>query len=534
MEELINLGIDPKRVDIQIIENQLIEDQIYDGVNPDDIRLPVDQEELFELYAYKVQCDYIQIPTEFYYSPDASPLLMSSDQFSLLTPFKDDNPEEFLWDNFRIYDIVSYQSYGLLQEYARKYNLPNNGRRILIYYISQEPTSKLINFFSDKHLYPGRKELLSATHSYIDLPLIEDRVGYLLCFPPSHFEKEYLELLLKNGTIRDLRNRFGPYLDHEIDSLNIFSELYPASLMRNYNFNLREVISILRNKTKDFRELKPSKIRRVTGFIVGPLDYYSLFDLLFNPNFYVFNNCKKTLDIFQEPIESIALFYGTFTHNKCYNFSELEDSFIMNEDHVFFRMPDHPNFEFPITSIYRLKYLLKAYSKDEFYDKLDEALKYRKEITPEFYGDYLLTLSDSDKELAIRFLFNLFYLGMLQRCWIPGDEYPMKTAQTRDCTQEEIELRMTPYLNKMDDLLEDMSDFGRSIMQKIGVINYLGEFFPTYDLLTTFLNSVRTGFICIGYGSSLMIYTAYYYLNYLNVNILGFNLEDFEAESTHR
>jgi hypothetical protein len=131
---------------------------------------------------------------------------------------------------------------------------------------------------------------------------------------------------------------------------------------------------------------------------------------------------------------------------------------------------------------------------------------------------------------------NLFEAGMAQRTWMgPGNPYPMKTSETRGCSQETIDIMMTPSLNAVNDEYEALTSDIRGLVNSLPILNYLeGKFVQGSESMMQFIREVREGDICVGYGSASLIYSAYYYLNKLGFEIPDFQFEKFEGESTHR
>lgn len=252
------------------------------------------------------------------------------------------------------------------------------------------------------------------------------------------------------------------------------------------------------------------------------------------------SNCKNDHDFYYVPYENYVFIYGPPIEGNCYSTEDLMGSFIVNNpDDYLFRRPDMPGSIFTYETVKKLYEMIEqqAPSIPNFQRDTDPLLR---KLAPVFSRppqeiNNIKTLSEDDKELFISMMDHLFQAGMYQRTWKgPGHPYIYKKSETAGSTLEAIECAMTPSFAYIAEDQEKMSENGRKMLKHLPAINKAIPLQPSTYRLWEFLELTTQGKFCIGFGSRIMIETAYLYLSILNAEIENFDYSQFESDSTHR
>lgn len=252
------------------------------------------------------------------------------------------------------------------------------------------------------------------------------------------------------------------------------------------------------------------------------------------------SNCKNQHDFYYAPYENYTFIYGPPIEGNCYSTNDLMGAFIVNnpEDYLF-RRPDMPGSIFTYETVKQLYNMIQqqAPSIPNFQRETTPLIQ---KLTPVFSRppaemNAIKTLSDDDKDLFIFMMDALFQAGMYQRTWKgPGHPYIYQKSETGGSTLEAIECAMNPSFAYIAEDQEEMSEHGRKILKRLPAINKAYPLQPSTYRLWEFLELTTQGRFCIGFGSRIMIETAYAYLKILRIEIENFDYSRFEADSTHR
>ena len=472
-----------------------------------------------------------------------------------------------------IASILIHQSAEHLAVYAR--TLPPNGtiyfetKPVLLDYIFGkyiENIESILTFFSNLHknAYVHREEYLRyystniAKPTYLTFPFyiyVHSEPRYALACPPTWFEQRILRGLLN----LDVYN-LSPFLTERIPSSDdvhtiikwLFSSTYADP---SFTPNREQIADIVQTRSKDFLRIPITYLRDLiqwSPFVPVAFtsrDKKGYFDMILNnlqtPMFFLVRNSKNCPNqqdnLLEDFNEELAITFGTFTDFHCYSPEELFESIIVNvpEGYARFRIPDRPNETFTSPQVKQLHDLLQdkrdliRYYKprlDRLFDKITSGAEFLFGL--EELENLVRTISDRNG--IIRLFTDLFEAGMYQRRWSGTGPYPMTFAETRGGTQSDVDVRMTPVLNQIRDIYNGMSVPDKAIIDQLPMMNYTGYFFDTEYKIIPFINLTCAGDFCVGYGQAYMVYTGYFYLRALGVQIFNFNLGQFEATSTHR
>ncbi len=509
----------------------------------------------------------LPFPEEFSYHDVFWCQIMSLTNFrTLFSVFSDDTPEDYLLSqqmSGHILMFLLHQSTEDLIRLAEQQSFPIKFFRtragaldylVQAYMENPQVVKSYLLYCSSIHQgsYPERFEYTkSIIQRRIKIPSFV-RYGSqieLLAQPPTPFEKRCIEIIKSNSDYWRVLQREFPVLQ-EIDEYDIPGQL--AALQSDPRFSIadrQELWSLSRSKS--IRKATPELLFKLTGW-KGVVKYQdipqSIFEYHLGPQFGIITDmslCSNKQDVFLNDFRDLAITYGTFTDFVCYNPEELQESFIVDDHYVAFRIPTDPEQVFPSDEIKELEYLVMTNEllMTRYRDRIMPLiLKIRSGLVLEVPADIeaarevLFKLIPEDRLLSEAIFRDLFEAGMTQRTWI-GGPWPMRYEETLGSSQEVIEGRMTPLLNDIREKFDKLTPSGKNILRSLPVVNYEPTFhgwIRMTDSLLGFEKQTREGLFCIGYGSQLMVYSGYFYLTAIDVLIPGFDLDEFDPRSTHR
>lgn len=253
------------------------------------------------------------------------------------------------------------------------------------------------------------------------------------------------------------------------------------------------------------------------------------------------NGCKNQHDYYYNNYKSYVFIYGAPIDGICYSAEDLMGAFLVNSaDDYSFRRPDKPGSIFTYEEVKKLYEMIQQQAPDIDPDFERDTEPLLDKLAPVFTRppaelNVIKNLSSADKETFISMMDFLFQAGMYQRTWKgPGHPYIYKRSDTGGSSLEAIECAMTPMFAYIAEGQEQMSQEGKKILRRLPAINKAVPVQMSSYRLWEFLELTTKGEFCIGFGSRIMIETAYTYLKLLGVDIDGFKYSLFEADSTHR
>jgi hypothetical protein len=294
------------------------------------------------------------------------------------------------------------------------------------------------------------------------------------------------------------------------------------------------------------------------------------------------NNLNRINIITADPIsvtdeDDPILSYGTLNKYRCYQVSELMESFKEDEKNGFvFGVPDWvnpnldpnvlaaynyplPNFrEFPIASIRQLKRLLEnvgGNAYNELKAKIDAGLtaKNNIKILVDRLREEYRQFSPQKQTFAQDYIFFLFLLSMYMRFWEgPGHDFPMKWLEggTNRCLPDARDKNVVMMFNIRTALLEKISLESKESGEEQELVFFKGKFelikvtpiekwifeLPRvrYDFqsgavsigqesIDYIVTEAQDGNFCLAEASDHLLMTSYFYIR----NILNMSLDDF-------
>jgi hypothetical protein len=519
----------------------------------------------------------LPVPRDFWFPKGVNPLWMSLENFrEVYSPYSDETPDIYLRHHKYQFSssfegVLSYQPMNILPSLAESIPAPNGDlylktqKGYLSYLLKQSQNEEnrrfLIQTLDRKWInaYPKRREyLLSAASKLQDYEarsIFNIPIRYVLAIPPSRLEKEYLELLRSMG-IRALGQmgviyKTDPVMFNEGPALSHLEFLEP-----NLDLTREQLVQIVEANSIQYERFSQAAVEKVVGLLITnpsdtKTDFYRRlrsfhvprFDILADPEL-----CPNQETLLGEPVNELelTLMFGTLRSFRCYSPAELENAFIVDPSRLYaeFRKPENPRESFTRDQIVKFESMLRGANLHDYpefrqavqplIEKMSLGLNILFRNGMQVGAERLRMIPERD--LVERFFQRMFEAGMTQRRWLgPGNPYPMKYAETRGGCQADIEAGMTPILNDLLDILNSLSPESRAILENLPIVDYVSGLFGTRDMnIRTFLENIRNAEFCIAFGSSWMITTAAFYLSALDKTIPGFDIRQFEIESTHR
>jgi hypothetical protein len=508
----------------------------------------------------------VPVPTRFWFNRIQEIFAMSRQNFiSNYDTFDDDTPEEYIWfaDFGSQAAFLLYQTNETLLQLARSIIPPTRPyfetrAGILDYLVDNltprnrprrtpmgnsapqviQPHEELYDRFLHVcrvvNEYPGRLQMFSRLESLSQYPISNP-----IEKPPLPYERAYLTAALEGRL-----NEVFPVLN-DLSEIDAGTTSVNQALLSDPNLRVgsRQELFDLQNQ-KIFRRIPPKEIYRLTGWKNIHAYHDARNEMVRETEFNLVSDsfvCPNQTTIFLEPREGLTITYGPFLNIRCYSPEELEASFIVTDQFVAFRKPDRPDEVFTENEVNDLLDMIEEQDPEFHARTRDLVVKIRRglsqttEITPEIVQEQFERLIPEDRVSASKIFEDFFLAGMTQRTWSGTGPFPMKSDQTEGSSLQEIEIKMTPILNDIQDQYNKLSPEGKAVLNSLPVVDFEnGVFIRRTDPLLDFGKQTREGNFCIGYGSRLMIYSGVFYLSALGVVIPGFSLDEFEPESTHR
>jgi hypothetical protein len=419
-----------------------------------------------------------------------------------------------------------------------------------LYSIISLTEQKVLTYFGNinKNVYPNRAKLVISayrTNARKVKEVFHMSSNTLLAIPPAHFEERFMTAVANDEVINEVFPEFNYLTPIDFPSISSYATLACDTTLQ---LTSREQLVGI-HLSKSIRTVPHSVMYRLTGWArVIPYVYCYKYITL-KPTFNVVSNvhlCPNHRDIYLEPITDFAITYGNFLDFRCYTPEELTSAFQVSGTYVSFVNPLVPNVEFHLADIEQL--LDTLMSIDSRYlpnyrarvtplkNKINLGLRLSASINLTNIRHQLTQLSSSDQQHLIAIFRNMFSAGMYQRTWQgEGYPYPMTYEETKGFCTNDIEMRMTVPLNNIADEVLLLSPQGHQVYSSLSAINYIdGDFVRITMPVTRLIDDIHSAEMCIGFGSSLLVYTGYFYLQALGYTIDDFNITLFHPESTHR
>jgi hypothetical protein len=462
---------------------------------------------------------------------------------------------------------------GAMRVLLQKYNDYSNRRNLIKHYLQNQR--------SDNSLF-------RATETF-DIEVI-------LCYPAYHFEEAILR-----GKLRINDEFYNQTIWYYIDETFSDPMLSIVSRQGIGEMILRKDPALLHYNRETI--LRSIGYYGFTMFEDRSGNNFELIERIrasFNEEKFAFNNrfenCKNSSDFYMlEPFHGFIITFGTFFNFVCYSPEDLAASFRVPtprtlRNRMQFSKPDQPAFSFTNEQVKQLETIIvnqnpvnypqfrirtepirekisigltTTLGEDEIVEVFEEWRRRASEDANQGGSSEDANQGGSSEdanqggasedanqdgqnmvEKMISIFMPLFYAGMKQRTWAGGDvPYPMsKRDMQQGVPQDEIDIRMAPYLTEFNERVFDLDPTSRDFIESIPAI-WSADPYARYSLsITEFIDQTTgknsknfEGEFCVGNGSFLMIETAYYYLTMLlGYKIPHFDYSLFEPESIHR
>lgn len=473
-------------------------------------------------------------PEDIFYYQNASDLYEYADQFGKEPYFRTKNGVISYLLNIKLHDLISYDPEIF-------------GRRIKYPGISEHNISIIEYFKNINNKYSRRQELVTKAtkvNKKLILNLFSAYGDILLALPPHPFEERILTAIVDGENLIDIYPQLKNLTPLDINNIKYFILASDGIQIQS-----RQQLFDLRHD-KQIRYVSPGEMYRITGwkYVIPYIECRRY--LIKDSSFTVITNtdlCPNTQDVFLQPFVNYAITYGTFTDFHCYNVDELMDAIQINPDYVQFLIPNTPTETFTVTEINELieslVIAINSCTSQVWVDKFNQLLQQVKNVllrlskNPSAHAKRaILSLSEDDKYHLVQIFRSLFATGMYQRTWRgEGYPYPMTYESTKGSCLNEIEVKMTEPLNKIQDEIMLLSPRGSQVFKSLFMVNRIqDEFITTNNNINEFIGNIRRAKFCIAVGNSLMIYTSYYYLSILGYKIDNFDVDAFDPRSTNR
>ena len=381
-----------------------------------------------------------------------------------------------------------------------------------------------------------------SAHRYIPIPNVgigevvsftKNRGYYIPLVPPSRFETDYiLKIILEKKSHYQAISGVA----HQYDIITIHSHCLAArnSVDPNFRPTKEELVYMIRSGLKVFRKVSDLHLRSIFGNITTDTSSKIRESLLkFDKKIFRIGNLdikyNNTTDVLGNEIvpDRNTISYGDLSCMRAYSVEELQHAFWDPTDHRYvFRKPDDPQNVFTEEEILYLRQRLLSPDHQKFSRFIDLAINSIRFVE-------LDDLNPEDKEHIREILEVTFEVGMYQRTWKgQPSAYPMKKEETQ--ADSDLPLLMTPGLNRIHDLIQELSPEGYNAWSTIPVI-IDKRFSVGSECLAGIIEGIRHATTCVAIGSSKLILTGWYHLHFTyHREISGFDINQFELETTHR
>ncbi len=441
-----------------------------------------------------------------------------------------------------IYKILYYQSVENLLAFVKArpkvgvYFETFKGLITHIITVIKPKPEEIYSFFSRFHnKYQDRARLVTE---YVEIlgrsnPIIFTGITELstkgpmavLSIPPLNLEERLVRSKLNVSQERNLLLQVFPEMSSESNAGLLADQFFNMSLI---DFDLQptrqDLVQLFGEKNPILKRISEFYMKQVTGWAnpsaaeirnnIDRPEFKQLFVAI----------CPNPEDSYDEPIVEPIISYGTFTNFICYNLAEFLPAFRCAGT-IAFRHPDEPAKVFNSREMDQLINIL------EHIPGTDELIGVITNNRVPFIGE--ISTDPVIRQKIVDIFKHLFEAGMYQRRWKgPGHPYPMRYEETREGTLIDVEVDMTPSLGQIRELVLSLP---KSVQEDLFSIPTIGSNLKTSSrTFGQFFDQTIRGKWCIGFGNATMVFTGYYYLKALRVFIPNFNIEEFDARSTHR
>lgn len=255
-------------------------------------------------------------------------------------------------------------------------------------------------------------------------------------------------------------------------------------------------------------------------------------------NKYCTNEDKNILDLEprQSTIDDPIISYGKTFNYKCYNLSELQQSFQDDRFYIPDYQPGDENNEFSTDAIKDLLSLIYTHNLDnkfpDLITKIKKGLSVEKLIEREL--ENIITtyrsFNNENKHQANVYLVWLFLFSMWMRFWKgPGNSYPFATKGENYCNPRERDDNVVLQLMVEDIILNNANKDVKEWISNLPLIKFSWRFKTSPKVkragtLQHLIDGVKRGLECEGFAGDNISTTAYSLITYLfNYNIDEFN-----------